>query len=160
MVDDGQPPNHLGDPPGELLAAARRAIPGWLHRSVERAAARSGVAVSSLDRDELEVVVDRTSERILADLAELLASDIDDQRTNPLTIFRRGLGEITGFLRRHQVPAPPVDRFVAERFPDDPYQLGPATWADVDDDLHLPGLIWGAWKAKTVLDRRREEGLR
>jgi hypothetical protein len=34
------------------------------------------------------------------------------------------------------------------------YGLSPATWTDVDPDLHEPGIVWGAWKAKTVLDRR------
>jgi hypothetical protein len=156
VVDHGQP----SDPPGDLLAAARRATPGWLRRSVERVVVRGGVATESLGDAELGAVVDRTAERIVTDLAELLARDVDDQPTNPLTIFRSALGEITVFLQRHQVPIPPGDRFVAERFPDDPYQLGPATWSDIDDDLHLPGLIWGAWKAKTVLDRRRAEGKR
>lgn len=116
--------------------------------------------MGALDGAELEAVVDRTSGRILNDLADLLARDVDDQPTNPLTIFRSALDEITGFLQLHKVPIPPIDRFVAERFPEDPYQLGPATWSDIDDDLHTPGLIWGAWKAKTVLDRRREEGKR
>ena len=106
------------------------------------------------------MVVQRASERILADLADLLATDVDDQRTNPLTVFRGAVGALTEFLRVQEIPPPPADRFLAERFPDDPYQLGPATWSDVDDELHMPGLIWGAWKAKTVLDRRREEGRR
>jgi hypothetical protein len=160
VVDDGQAPHPHGDPPAELLAAARRTTPSWVRRSVERAAARGGVAANSLDRGELEILVQRTSEQILADLAELLASDVDDQRTNPLTIFRGAVGGLTEFLRIQQIPPPPSDRFLAERFPDDAYQLGPATWSDIDDELHTPGLIWSAWKAKTVLDRRREEGRR
>jgi hypothetical protein len=40
------------------------------------------------------------------------------------------------------------------------YDLSPATWGDVDESLQEPGLIWGAWKAKTVLERRRAEGRR
>ena len=31
---------------------------------------------------------------------------------------------------------------------------------DVDPALHEPGIVWGAWKAKTILDRRRAEGHR
>ena len=66
----------------------------------------------------------------------------------------------TELLQRRGVAPPPSDDFAASRFPDDPYRLGPATWADVDDELHLPGLTWGAAKAMTVLQRRRDEGRR
>ena len=52
------------------------------------------------------------------------------------------------------------DEFEERAFPDDVYRLSPATWSDVDPSLHEPGIIWGAYKAKTVLDRRRAEGKR
>jgi hypothetical protein len=52
------------------------------------------------------------------------------------------------------------DDFQRERFPDDVYDLAPATWSDLDPALHDPGITWGAWKAKIVLDRRRAEGKR
>jgi hypothetical protein len=57
---------------------------------------------------------------------------------------------------------PPIRRseFDRETFPDDVYGLSPATWSDIDESVHDPGLFWGAWKAKTVLDRRRDEGRR
>lgn len=156
MANDGQP----FDPPGELLAAARLATASWVRRSIERAAARGGVDPTSLGPDELDGVATSTADRIVAELADLLAQDVDHQRTNPLSIYRGALGEVTGLLQRHRVPTPTSDRFAADRFPGDPYQLGPATWSDIDDDLHVPGLVWGAWKAKVVLDRRREEGKR
>jgi hypothetical protein len=44
--------------------------------------------------------------------------------------------------------------------PDDHYAIAPATWTDVDESLREPGLVWGAWKAATVLARRRSDGLR
>ena len=45
-------------------------------------------------------------------------------------------------------------------FPDDPYDLTPGSFADVDPSLHEPGLVWGAAKAHVVLARRRREGRR
>lgn len=160
MTDDGQALDPLEDPPGELLVVARRVTPAWLARSIERALAQGGVTAASTDRSDIDELVERTTDGILAELAELLATDVDDQRTNPLAVYRSGLGAVTAYLRGRHVPTPPADRFAADRYPDDPYQLGPATWSDIDDELHTPGLIWGAWKAKTVLDRRRAEGLR
>jgi hypothetical protein len=52
------------------------------------------------------------------------------------------------------------DDFKQHAFPDDTYDLSPATWSDVAESVQEPGLVWSAWKAKTVLDRRRAEGRR
>jgi hypothetical protein len=42
--------------------------------------------------------------------------------------------------------------------PDDVYGIGPAHWNDIDESLTEPGIVWGAAKASTVLQRRRAEG--
>ena len=57
---------------------------------------------------------------------------------------------------------PPVERdeFTERRFPEDVYDLAPATFADLDPSLHEPGLTWGAAKAHVHLARRRREGRR
>jgi hypothetical protein len=47
------------------------------------------------------------------------------------------------------------DEFGERSFPDDVYDLSPATWTDVDPALHEPGLVWGAAKAHVHLARRR-----
>jgi hypothetical protein len=49
------------------------------------------------------------------------------------------------------------DEFSRRSFPDDMFGLAPATWADVDPSLVEPGLEWGAWKAATIIGRRREQ---
>jgi len=53
---------------------------------------------------------------------------------------------------------PPVQRdsFAEASFPDDDYDLAPASLADVDPDLLEPGLAWGA--AKAMAHRRRHGG--
>ena len=50
---------------------------------------------------------------------------------------------------------PPVarDRFVSERFPDDPYGLTPASLQAVDPELGDAAIAWGA--AKAMAHRRR-----
>ena len=52
------------------------------------------------------------------------------------------------------------DEFSARHFPDDVYDLTPASFADVDPALHEPGLVWGAAKAHVHLTRRCREGRR
>jgi hypothetical protein len=42
--------------------------------------------------------------------------------------------------------------------PHDHYAVGPLTWKDLSEDVHDAGITWGAWKAATVLTRRRAEG--
>ena len=109
---------------------------------------------------DIEQMVQAVSVDLLDRLAQLLATDVDQQATNPLSILRGGVAAPTALLRSCGVPLPRGDAFASERFPDDVYRLGPATWSDVDPALHEPGLAWGAWKAMTVLRRRRDEGLR
>ena len=155
MTSDVQP----DEPPAELLAVARDVVPGWLRRITIAAASIDGEPSAELTA-EIDAMVDGHAHRLLADLATLLAADVDEQPTNPLSVLRSGVAAPTALLRAHDVPVPPPDPFGAERFPDDVYRLGPATWADIDPAMHEPGLTWGAWKAMTVLRRRRDEGLR
>ncbi|MGB1727392.1 MAG: hypothetical protein ACPHIW_04525, partial [Ilumatobacteraceae bacterium] len=93
-------------------------------------------------------------------LGALLGTDVDEQRANPLDILRDAIGGPTAVLRAAGAQPVARDRFAEERFPDDVFDLTPATWADIDESLAEPGLTWGAWKAAIVLTRRREEGLR
>ncbi|MFM1751538.1 MAG: hypothetical protein RL119_500, partial [Actinomycetota bacterium] len=81
--------------------------------------------------------------------------DPAEQRTNPLTIFRRATAPITALAQR--VGAPPVqrDEFEMRSFPADIYGLYPITWADIDPRLVEPGLEWGAWKAAVIISRHR-----
>ena len=66
----------------------------------------------------------------------LLDTDIDEQRTNPLSILRGAVRYPTQVLHDAGVPearAVTTSRFTA--FPDDVYDLTPATWADIDPAL-------------------------
>jgi hypothetical protein len=93
-------------------------------------------------------------------LRQLLAADVDDQRTNPMAVLRGAVRYPTRVLQAAGVPAVVRDEFAERAFPDDLYDLAPATWADIDPALHEPGLTWSAAKAHTVLARRRAEGMR
>lgn len=148
----------LPEPTELLLATARRVVAPWLRRVTVDAARRGDVDPSDLTG--LDRMVETTAERTLDRLAHLLALDVDDQQSNPLSVLRSAVDGPTALLRSHGVEPRPIDPFLVERYPDDVYGLGPATWADIDDELHEPGITWGAWKAMTVLQRRRDEGRR
>lgn len=147
------------EPAAQLLATAAEVTPGWMRRVTLQAAAAEGFGADAL-APTLDAMVESESPLLIAALRQLLATDVDQQRTNPLSLFRDAVAAPTALLRSTGVPVPRSDQFAAERFPDDVYALGPAAWSDIDPRLHEPGLIWGAWKAMTILRRRRAEGLR
>lgn len=149
----------LPEVPAQLLDVARRVVPGWLTRITVDAAVRGGVDPSSWG-DDLDRVVRDAADSTLAELEALVVLDVDEQTVNPLTVLRGAIEGPTELLRRRGVRPRPIDPFIVERFPDDIYGIGPAAWADIDQELHEPGMLWGAWKAMTVLQRRRDEGLR
>jgi hypothetical protein len=88
-------------------------------------------------------------------LTALLATDVDAQRTNPLAILRRAVRHPTAVLQGAEVPPVHRDAQAETLFPDDPYDLTPAAFADLDLSVHDPGLRWGAAKAHIILRRRR-----
>lgn len=130
-----------------LASAITVALPGWVERSIqERYVAWAGRSTRELTEAAVEAGV-RAAAEVGPELQALLAADIDEQRTTPLTLLRGAVRYPTEVLRRFGVPPVARDRFTVERFPDDLYDLAPATFADVDPDLAEPGIVWGAWKA-------------
>ncbi len=149
----------LPDAAAELLDVAVRTTPTWMRRVVVGAAGSAWQTNQQL-RVAADEMIEREAPQLLDALAALLATDVDEQRTNPLSLYRSAVGAPTQLLRTHGVAPPPDDAFVAAHFPGDVYRLGPASWSDIDPRLHEPGLVWGAWKAMTILRRRRDEGVR
>jgi hypothetical protein len=83
----------------------------------------------------------------------LVALDIDDQRSTPLTLLRAAVRYPTEVLQAAGVPPVERDPIQIRLLPDDLYDLSPASFADVDPALREPGLMWGA--AKALAHRRR-----
>ncbi len=97
-------------------------------------------------------------ERLAIDgLRQLLELDAEQQRSNPLAVLRSATAPVSRLLA--SAGARPVERdeFDRRSFPDDVFGLAPATWADIDPSLLEPGIEWGAWKAATIIGRRRTE---
>ncbi len=144
--------------PAETLAAAiEEALPGWVVRSVVSVATAAGREVDDGMRSAAEDAGQRARAEVGAAVRALLATDIDEQRTNPLSLLRGAVRYPTEVLRAAGVaPVAARDEFAVRAFPDDVYDLAPATWTDVDPALQEPGIAWGAWKAYTHLSRRRD----
>lgn len=151
----------LGSYARALADGVEAAIGPWVQRSVARV--HESVTgrplpdgfherAAAAGRDATAVVGPR--------VRNLLALDIDDQRTGPLDCVREAVPWPTAVLRAAAVPLVDRDAFAVRMFPDDDYDLTPASFADLDPGLLEPGLVWGAAKAHVHLARRRASGQR
>jgi hypothetical protein len=138
-----------------LAEAVEEALPRWVSRSVERIlVAFSGTADPAVMAEAVDAGL-RAVDDVMPRLRALLATDVDEQRTNPLSILRGAVRYPTEVLRAAGIPGVRRDEYDERAFPDDDYGLTPASFADVDPALHEPGLAWGAAKAHLHLARRR-----
>lgn len=162
VVTDDQRLAELAD---ELADGMVGALGPWVERNVTRM-----VSAYSGSPDATDVagnVIDAAREAGVAATDELgprirmlLATDVDDQRGNPLQIARELTAYATAVLRDAGVPPVVRDTEAERQFPDDDYDLTPASFADLDPALAEVGIAWGAAKAHVVLQRRRREGRR
>ncbi len=132
------------------------ALPGWVNRCVTVTVAEWGGPVPSWTLDRIGAAARRAEIEVGGAVASLLELDIAEQRTGPLALLRSGVRYPTSVLM--EIGVPPVDRdsMTATAFPEDIYDLSPASFADLDSALQLPGIEWGAAKAHVHLRRRRE----
>jgi len=145
---------------GDLADGIDAALAGWVVSSVVTRTTAAGRAVDASMMAEAEAAGEQCRVVVGARTRALLALDIDAQPTTPLTLIRGAVSHAAGVLAAHGVPEPRRDDFAVTTFPDDVYDLAPATFDDVSPDLHDPGLRWGAAKAHVHLKRRRAAGQR
>ena len=111
-----------------LADAIEHAVPGWAARVLEPHGVDAAPVATAMLRD--------------------LMPALTAAQANPLHLLRSvAVPHLTAALRDAGVPPVARDEFSIERFPDDVYDLSPATWSDVDESLVDPGIAWGAAKA-------------
>ena len=139
----------------ELAEAIDAALPGWVERSVVRLMTEWKGEVD----DDVRAAASEAGRRAVADVGPrvrvLLATDIDDQHTTPLSLVRGAVRYPTAVLRDAGVPPVRRDEQQERLFPDDVYDLAPATFADVDPAVAEAGMAWGAAKAFEHLQRHK-----
>jgi len=136
------------------------ALPGWSMRCVVRLMQAWAGEVPERTREEAAAAGRAAAAVIGPRVRALLATDVDHQATGPLALIREAVRWPAGVLAAAGVPAVERDAFAERAFPDDIYDLAPASFADLDPTLQDVGIAWGAAKAHVVLARRRAEGLR
>jgi hypothetical protein len=170
-MSDAPPPGpHPLDDPGDAAALAGHArtladavdvaLPGWVERSIRGVLAAQGIEVDPALADRIAGAQAAAAAEGGRRVRTLLETDVDAQAGNPLAVLRSQVAHATAVLRDAGAHPVPRDEFAERAFPEDVYDLSPATFADVDPSLHEPGLVWGAAKAHVHLARRRREGKR
>jgi hypothetical protein len=154
-VDDPEDAAALAGYAAALAAALDATLPGWVERSVHTVLAAQGRSLDAAGTERLRAAVDEARADGMVRLRQLLATDVDRQPTNPLSIVRSLVRYPTAVLAAAGARPVPRDDFAMRNFPDDVYDLTPAAFADVDPSVHEPGLLWGAAKAHVHLARRR-----
>ena len=93
----------------------------------------------------------------LVDLVQrnLRLLDTDQQWTNPLSLIRSAINYPNRILAAAGVAEADRDDQSARFQPEDVYDLAPASFADLDPELHDLGISWGAAKAHLHLQRHR-----
>jgi len=140
---------HPEDPATALADAIAASLPGWVERCVERrltgGPGQPGEAGRAMERAREAGRL--AGAEIVPRLRALLASDVDEQWTTPLTLVREAVPYATAVLRDEGVPIPARDAFAASRFPDDLYDLTPANLQALGDEVGELAIRWGAAKA-------------
>lgn len=138
-----------------LADAIEAALPSWVERSVARVMTAWKGEVDRATRDAAAEAGRQAADEVGPRVRALLAADIDEQRTTPLSLVRGAVRFPTAVLEAAGVPPVARDEQQERLFPGDVYDLAPATFADVDPALTEVGLAWGAAKAFEHLQRHK-----
>ena len=143
---------------GDLYQAVARAIPRWISTQVAEIASLSIDETSPEFQSALADVTERTHQVATQNLLSLLATDVDAQQSNPLHVLRASTSFATQMLQSFGVEPTRRDEYEVRAMPGDVFSIGPLTWIDLGEEVHDAGISWGAWKAATILTRRRADG--
>lgn len=131
----------------ELADRVDATIATWVVRSVTGLVVAWSGQVDGGVAEAAEQAGQQARREVGGAVRALLETDIDAQTTTPLALLRTAVRYPTGVLAAAGVPGVQRDEFAEEAFPDDVYDLTPASLADIDPSLADPGLAWGAAKA-------------
>jgi hypothetical protein len=148
-------PGLLDDHARALANAIEGAIPGWVTGSVERVMANQSAIMTPEIRRAADAAASGAQATAGAAIRALLSQEIDDQHGTPLMILRQTVKFPTRVLQAAGMSPVRRDRFAERAFPDDLYDLTPASLADIDPALTDLGISWGAAKA---FEHKRRHG--
>lgn len=140
----------------DLADGIEAALPRWVVRCVRDVMVAWQGDVPLPVAEAASAAGETAAREVGAAVRRLLAADIDEQRTTPLQLIRGAVRYPTGVLAAAGAPPVVRDDFAVSAFPEDVYDLSPASWAEVDPALTEAGIAWGASKA--FAHKQRHQG--
>lgn len=144
----------IADQLGEAVYAA---IPYWVFGCVENR--YFAWSKTDLLPEELRARTEQAALTAQQDaggrVRAVLALDIDEQQVPPLSLIRQAVKYPTEVLQGAGVSPVVRDEFAERNFPDDIYDLSPASFGEMAAELQELGMAWGAAKAFVHLQRHR-----
>jgi hypothetical protein len=137
-----------------LADAVEAALPAWVLRCVTSRCVQAGVVVDDTVVGSAVVAGRACAAEYGPALRRVLCADPDDSPGSPLALLRGAVSYPGRVLESLGVPPVPRDEFAERAFPGDRWDLGPATWSDVEPTLGELGIVWGAARAHVHLSRR------
>jgi len=129
-------------------------LPGWLERvATQRMFDATGRGPDEADRRSIAACCGHIADRVAPLVRDVVTADVDSAAGSPLALLREAVGPLNALLDELGVAHASRDRMAAELFPDDPHDLGPASFADIDPELVEFGVAWGAARAHVHLRR-------
>jgi hypothetical protein len=128
----------------------------WVTKCVER---RMTEAWGSVTPEVLESAKEAGESAVLEvgpRLYSLLEEDVDSQASTPLALVREAVRYPTRVLHEAALPPRARDVFAITRFPDDDFDLTPASLSALGEDVGELAIVWGA--AKSFEHKRRHGG--
>lgn len=147
MIDDRE---KLAEYGRSLAEAIDQALPQWIANAVD--SRHVGARPIGLT-EKIDETGQRAVDEIGAKIRGLLSADIDEQWTTPLSLLRSAVAYPTAILQDLAVLPAARDAEAIRRFPDDPYDLTPASLLEFGASAHEAGIHWGAAKAHVHLQR-------
>ena len=131
----------------EIVALVSAALPTYLRSRVSEAVESTSAEVDTTSAD-VEAAIAAATERVAAELQELFALPLREQRRTPLELVRSAAREPTAVLAELGVARSVRDPFHIRAWPDDTFGLVPDGVVDLGDpDLGPCLLAWGVVKA-------------
>jgi len=155
-ADSDDSPEDLEDTAsGELMGEVSEGLPSAVDAALVPWARECILSRAPHLRTEANEAATRCADEVVESLRSLLDLDIDRQRATPLELVRRSTGILTEVLVAEGVPVGESTRRIGGVDDNDPYGLGPASWADLGAEANEAAMRWGAAKAMVHLRRRR-----
>lgn len=144
----------MADYAADLVDAVEAALGPWIRAAVT---GRYPGTVPPEVGSKVDSAAAEARSLIGSDLRRLLALDIDEQWTNPLSVIRAVVVYPTTILLSAGAAVVERDETARRLHPDDLYDLVPASFGDLGRAVHETGLVWGAAKAHLHLQRRKRK---